>query len=154
MRFFSISPPRTVRVVAAASLILAAGCGGGSSSGLPNPGSTALCDANAGSIAIARPSSGYPQNGNTIEIVASTSSDQLNQFPGQFDLNLVDNFGAEIDSGFLSATPDQNGPHPYTNDFFYVGSLPTSLLPGRTYTVYLNAPSTNCTRGVIGQIYT
>jgi hypothetical protein len=136
------------------SLVLLAACGGGGS-GLSNPGSTALCDQNAGAISVARPTPGYPQNGNQIEIVSSTNTDQLNGNPGQFDLNLVDNFGNEIDTGFLTPVPDTGGPHPYTNDFFYAGTLPGGgLFSNRTYTVYLNAPNTNCTRGFIGQIFT
>ena len=93
-------------------------------------------------------------NGNNIEIVDSVNTDQLNQFPNQFDLNLVDQFGSEIDTGFLAAVPDGGGPHPYTNDFFYQGLLPTNLNAGRTYNVYLNAPNTNCSRGFVGQIFT
>ncbi|MEA2719087.1 MAG: hypothetical protein QOJ39_951 [Candidatus Eremiobacteraeota bacterium] len=157
MRTPSLHPARLARALFAASfLVAAAGCGGGSgSSTLPNPGSNQICDPNAGAISIARPSPGFPQNGNSIEIVESTGQDQLHQFTGQFDLNLFDRAtGQEIDTGFLTAVPDPSGPHPYSNDFYYAGTLSQNLLSGRTYDVYLNAPNTNCTRGLIGQIFT
>jgi hypothetical protein len=154
VRIFSHHPARLARAVFVASLaMVAAGCGGGSSSsGLPN--NNQICDSNAGAISIARPINGFGMNGNNIEIVDSVNTDQLNQFPNQFDLNLVDQFGSEIDTGFLAAVPDGGGPHPYTNDFFYQGLLPTNLNAGRTYNVYLNAPNTNCSRGFVGQIFT
>ena len=118
MRIFSHHPARLARALFAASLVVvAAGCGGGSgSSGLPN--TNALCDSNAGSITLARPTSGFPMNGNNVEIVASTNTDQLNQFTNQFDLNLVDQFNNEIDTGFLTAVNDNGGFHPYAQDFF------------------------------------
>jgi hypothetical protein len=149
---FSARLTRTALV--AASLVIAAGCGGGGGSSIPNSGSTAICDSNGVALSVARPTPGYPQNGNQIEIVDSTNTDQLNGFTSQFDLNLIDNFGNEIDTGFLTPVPDQSGPHPYTNDYFYAGSLNGNLQPGRTYNVYLNAPNTNCTRGFVGQIFT
>ena len=155
MRFFRFAAPRAVRALFAASLVAAAGCSGGSSgSTLPNPGSTAICDSNAGAISLARPTPGFPQNGNSIEIVASTNNDQLNQFTNQFDLNLIDNFGQEIDTGFLTPVSDNGGPHPYSNDFYYAGTLNAPLQGGRTYNVYLNAPNTNCTRGFVGSFST
>lgn len=156
MRNFSFALPRAIRALVAVSLVIAAGCGGGSgSSNLPNPGSNQICDPDAGSITVARPSPGFPQNGNTVEIVSSTNNDQLNRSTGSFDLNLIDrSTGQEIDTGFLTPVPDQGGPHPYTNDFFYAGTLSQNLLAGRTYDVYLNAPNTNCTRGLVGQVFT
>ena len=55
----------------------------------------------------------------------------------------------------LSILPDNGGPHPYSTDFYYQGNLNgTTLLSGRTYTVYLNAPATQCTPGLVGQIFT
>ncbi len=155
MRIFSHHPARLTRAVFVASLALvAAGCGGGSGSGLPN--GNQICDSNAGSISIARPTPGFSQNGNAIEIVDSTNTDQLNGFTNQFDLNIVDqsNNSNEVDTGFLTAVADVGGPHPYTNDFFYAGTLNSNLLAGRTYNVFLNAPNTNCTRGLVGQIFT
>lgn len=155
MRIFSLVPARLVRALLAVSVVAAAGCGGGSGSTLPNPGSTAVCDSNAAGISLARPTPGFSQTSpNTIEIVANGNADQLGQFTNQFDLNLLDQFGNEIDTGFLSGVPDQGGPHPYGSDFFYAGTLQGSLQFGRTYTVYLNAPSTACTRGIIGSFTT
>ena len=153
MRIFSHRSARFVRALFVVSLFAAAGCGGGSS-GLPNSGSNALCDSNSQGLQVARPTPGFGQNGNNIEIVDNGNGDQLNQFTNQFDLNLIDNFGSEIDTGFLSLVADPNGPHPYTSDFFYQGALNSGLLPGRTYNVYLNAPNTNCTRGFVGSFST
>ena len=154
MRIFSHHPARLARALFAASFVVAAGCAGGSGSSLPNPGSNGVCDPNAAGIQLARPTNGFPQNGNAIEIVANGNADQLFQFTNQFDLNLIDQFRGEIDTGFLSLVPDQPGPHPYAMDFFYAGTLNSGLQSGRTYSVYLNAPNTNCTPGFVGSIFT
>jgi hypothetical protein len=156
VRIFRHHPVRLARALVVASIVVAAaGCGGGSSnSTLPNPGSNAICDANAGSIAVARPSPGFGQNGNTIEIVSSSGSDDLHSFPNQFDLNLRDNFNNIIITGALTPVPDNTGPHPYTTDFYYQGTLQSPLQAGLTYSVFLNAPNTNCTPGFIGSFST
>ena len=156
MRNFSFALPRAVRALVAVSLVIAAGCGGGSgSSNLPNPGSNQICDPDAGSITIARPSPGFPQNGNTIEIVSSSGSDQLHSNPPAFDLILNDNFGGQLVTSTLTLVPDNGGPHPYTTDFYYQGTIQNgTLVGGRTYNVFLNAPQTQCTPGFIGQIFT
>ncbi len=129
MRTSSLHPARLARTVIAASLfVVAAGCAGGSgSSTLPNPGSTGICDPDAGSISVARPTIGFPQNGNSVEIVSSSQTDQLHGRPDQFDLNVVDTtFGQELDTGPLSLVPDLSGPHPYTTDFYYSGTFRTA----------------------------
>ncbi len=153
MRTPSSRPSRLVRALFAVALVALAGCGGGGSS-LPN--SNGICDSNAGSISLARPGQAPQNNPSQIEIVASTNTDQLNQSTSQFDLNLVDNFGNEIDTGPLTAVSDTGGPHPYTNDFFYAGTLlnGASLQFGRTYNVYLNAPNSACQRGFVGSFST
>jgi hypothetical protein len=153
VRIFRQHPVRLARALVVASVMIAAtGCGGGgSSSTLPNPGSNALCDSNAQSISLARtPGAGS----NTIEIVSSTDQDQLHGFPNQFDLNLRDNFNNVIITGALSLVADSSGPHPYTNDFFYSATLQNPVQGGVTYSVYLNAPSTNCTPGFVGSFST
>ncbi|MDQ6926791.1 MAG: hypothetical protein M3154_11220 [Candidatus Eremiobacteraeota bacterium] len=156
MRIFRPHPVRLARALVAASIVVvAAGCaGGGSSSTLPNPGSNAICDPNAASISIARPSPGFGTNGNSIEIVSSTDQDQLHGSPNQFDLNLRDSFGNVLVTGPLSLVNDNGGYHPYTNDFYYVGTLQTALQGGVSYSVFLNAPNTNCTPGFIGSFST
>jgi hypothetical protein len=156
VRIFRHHPVRLARALVAVSLFAAAGCGGGgsSSSTLPNPGSNAICDSNAQSITLARPTAGFGQNGNTIEIVSSTDQDQLHGNPSAFDLNLRDNFNNVIITGPLSLVADSGGPHPYSNDFYYVGTLQTPLQGGLTYNVFLNAPSTNCTPGFVGSFST
>jgi hypothetical protein len=149
----SSRPSRHVRALFAVALIALAACSGGSST-LPNPGSTGICDPDAGSISLARPSVGFSQNGNSIEIVSSSSTDQLHGNPGQFDLILRDNFNNEIDTGFLTLVPDPNGPHPYSSDFYYQGTLQGNLSFGRSYNVFLNAPSTACSPGFVGSFST
>jgi hypothetical protein len=155
VRTLSSHPSRHVRALFAVAVVALAGCGGGGSS-LPNPGSNQVCDPDAGSISLARPSFGFSQNGNAIEIVSSSSTDQLHGNPSQFDLIIRDNFNNEIDTGVLSLVSDTGGPHPYTNDFFYAGTPlnNASLQFGRTYNVYLNAPNTNCTPGFVGSFST
>ena len=148
MRIFRHHPVRLARALIAASIVLAAGCGGGSNSALPNSGNGQLCDSNAGSISIARPTPGFPANGNTIEIVSSSSTDDLHGNPGAFDLNLNN---SSISTSPLSILPDTTGPHPYTTDFYYQATLPAGL-PSGTYSVYLNAPNSPCTPGFIGTV--
>ena len=133
-----------------------AGCaGGGSSSTIPNPGSNQVCDPDAAGIQLARPTPGFAQTSpNAVEIVANGNADQLGRFTSQFDLVLLDQFNAEIDTGFLSAVADPGGPHPYSSDFFYQGTANSALQSGRTYRVFLNAPNTNCTPGFVGQFST
>jgi hypothetical protein len=146
VRIFRPHPVRLARALIAASVIIAAGCGGGSNSTLPNSGNGQLCDSNAGSISIARPSIGFPANGNTIEIVSSSSTDDLHGNPGAFDL-LLNN---SIATSTLSILPDNNGPHPYTTDFYYQANL--NGIPSGTYNVFLNAPNSACTPGFIGTV--
>lgn len=156
MRTVMVRPARLVRALLALSFVVAAGCGGGSGSAvLPN--NYGICDSNAGSIAVARPTSGYPSNGNSVEIVSSSQSDFLYGNPTAFDLLLTSNFSGDpqVTTSPLSLVPDTGGPHPYTTDFFYQGNISNgSLLPGRTYNVYLNAYGTGCTPGLVGQIFT
>jgi hypothetical protein len=157
VRTFLPRPVRLARALVVASIVVAAGCGGGSSgnSTIPNGGNNnGLCDFNAQSISLARPTPGFGQNGNTIEIVSSTSSDDLHGNPTAYDLNLRDNFNNVIITGPLSLVADPSGPHPYTNDFYYQGTLQTALQGGVTYSVYLNVPSSGCTPGFVGSFST
>ena len=158
MRTLSSHPSRlVVKALFAVAIVTLAGCAGGGGSTLPNPGSTGVCDPTATGIQLARPTPGFPSNGNAIEIVVNGNGDQLGnpQFTSMFDLILRDQFNAEIDTGLLSAVADAGGPHPYSSDFFYAGNVPSnSILAGRTYNVYLNAPNTNCTPGFVGSFST
>jgi hypothetical protein len=154
VRIFRPHPVRLARALIAVSILAAAaGCGGGSGNSLPGSGNGQLCDSNAGSITVARPTPGFGQNGNTIEIVSSSSTDDLHGNPGAFDLNLQSNFGNTI-TGSLSLVPDPSGPHPYTSDFYYQGTLQTPLQAGVTYSVFLNVPSSNCSPGFVGSFST
>ena len=147
MRIFRPHPVRLARALIAVSILAAAGCAGGSSNSLPNSGNGQLCDSNAGSITVARPTFGFPANGNTIEIVSSSSTDDLHGNPGAFDLNLNN---SSLVTSTLSLVPDNNGPHPYTTDFYYQATLPGGL--SGTYNVFLNAPSSNCQPGFVGTV--
>ncbi|MDP9110112.1 MAG: hypothetical protein M3M96_00555 [Candidatus Eremiobacteraeota bacterium] len=148
MRNSSHNPLRLARAVVVASIVLAASCGGGTSSSIPNGGNNnAVCDFNAQSISLARtPSAGQ----NTIEIVSSTGADDLHGNPASYDLNLRDSFNNLIVTGALSLVPDNSGPHPYTNDFYYSGTLQTAVQAGVTYSVYLNVPNSGCQPGFVG----
>jgi len=159
----SSHPVRLARALCVVSVLALAACGGGGStgtSGIPNPGSNAICDSNSQGLQLARPGpgqGGVSSGTNTIEIVSSGNSDQLYQSYQQFDLILRDNFGNQIVTGPLSLVADPSGPHPYPNppgDFYYSGTLQGGLTPGDFYTVYLNAPNTNCTPGVVGSFST
>ena len=146
---------RLARALVVASVVALAACGGGGNSTVPNGGNNnGLCDFNAQSISLARPTPGFGQNGNTIEIVSSTSSDDLHGNPTAYDLNLRDNFNNVIITGPLSLVPDPSGPHPYTNDFYYQGTLQSSLQAGVTYSVYLNVPNSGCQPGFVGSFST
>jgi hypothetical protein len=153
-------PVRLARALCVVSVLALAACGGGGSTGtagIPNPGSNAICDSNAQSLQLARPfqgQTGVSSGTNTIEIVSSTDQDQLHASFQQFDLILRDNFGNQIVTGPLTLVADTGGPHPYTNDFYYSGSLQGGLIGGDFYTVYLNAPNTNCTPGQVGTFST
>lgn len=156
MRTFRPRPVRLARALVVASVVALAACSGSNgSSTIPNGGNNnTICDFNAQSISLARPTLGFPQNGNTIEIVSSTSSDDLHANPTAYDLNLRDNFNNVIITGPLSLVADTNGPHPYTNDFYYQGTLQGSLQAGRTYNVFLNIPTSGCTPGFVGSFST
>jgi hypothetical protein len=148
VRIFRHHPVRLARALIAVSILAAAaGCGGGSGNSLPGSGNGQLCDSNAGSITIARPTNGFPSNGNTIEIVSSSSTDDLHGNPGAFDLFLNNNSNV---TSTLSLVADPNGPHPYTTDFFYQASLPAGL--SGTYNVFLNVPNSTCQPGFIGTV--
>ncbi|HEX3551292.1 MAG TPA: hypothetical protein VHT53_12990 [Candidatus Elarobacter sp.] len=161
MRIPSSSPARIVRAVLTASfLIVAAGCGGGSAgtNPIPYPGSNQLCDANSSGEALDRPSpgqTGVSTGTNTIEIVSNGNSDQLYQSYSQFDLILVGSRGDQLVTGPLSLSgADTTGNHPFPSDYYYTGTIQGTLQFGESYTVELNAPSTNCTPGVVGTFYT
>ena len=142
--------------VVVASLVLLAACGGGSSgtAPVPNPGSSNYCDANNAGITTARPTPGFSTGNGQVEIVANGNGDQLFQSYTQFDLNLIDNFGNRFVTGPLSLTNDNNGPHPFNSDFYYVGTVAGGLPTGDVFSVYLNDPNTNCTLLPVGQIQT
>ncbi len=156
----STHPVRLARALCVVSVLALAACGGGGSTGtngIPNPGSNALCDFNSQGLQLARPGpgqTGVSSGTNTIEIVDNGNGDQLFSSYQQFDLILRDNFGNTLVTGPLNLVSDPNGPHPYASDFYYSGTLQGGLVSGDFYTVYLNAPNTNCTPGQVGSFST
>jgi hypothetical protein len=153
-------PVRLARALCAVSLLALAACAGGGSSGtagIPNPGSSNICDPDSQGLQLARPGpgqTGVSSGTNTIEIVSNGNGDTLFRSYQQFDLILRDNFGNQLVTGPLNLVSDPNGPHPYNSDFYYSGTLQSGLISGDFYTVYLNAPNTNCTPGVVGSFST
>jgi hypothetical protein len=138
-----------------------AACGGGGSSGtagIPNPGSNQICDPNSQGLQLDNPrpfASGVSTGMNTIEIVSNGNADQLYQSFAQFDLILQGSRGDQLVTGPLSLSPPDNSNKPFASDFYYTGTLQNgSLQFGETYTVFLNAPNTNCTPGQVGQFST
>ena len=161
MRTHSPSSLRFARaLIAAALLVPVAACGGGSSgtSPLPNPGSSQTCDTanNFVGVTLARPTPGFPNTAGQIEIVSGSSNDDLHGSFAQFDLNLIDNSGNRVVTGPLSIVSDSGGPKPYgpNNAFYYSGTLQQTPISGDVYTVYLNAPNSNCTLLPLGTIQT
>jgi len=160
VRHLMIRPARLVRALLALSFVAAAGCGGGSTgtNPIPNPGSNQICDANSQGEALANPNpgqTGVSAGTTTIKIVSYGNSDQLYSSYQQFDLILAGSRGDQIVTGPLSLTTRQAGDNqPFPSDFYYSGTLQGSLQFGETYTVYLNAPQTNCTPGAVGTFST
>jgi len=154
-------PVRLARALCVVSVLALAACGGSGSTGtngIPNPGSNQICDANSQGLQLARPGpgqGGVSSGTNTIEIVDNGNSDQLFQSYQQFDLDVIDQqSGQVIVTGPLNLVSDPSGPHPYQSDYYYSGTLQGSLIPGRFYNVYLNAPNTQCTQGLVGSFST
>ena len=154
MRTHSSSPRLARAAVVLLSAVLLAACGGGSSGTTPPGNSYGYCDPDAQSITTARPTAGFPTGNGNVEIVSSTNNDTLNRSYQSFDLNLVDNFGNRFATGPLNAVNDNQGPHPFTNDFYYSGQVPGGLPTGDSFAVYLNIPSSSCTVQFVGTIQT
>lgn len=161
MRIFRHHPVRLARALIAASVFIAAGCGGSGSGTSALPFNGGSCDPGT-SISLAFPNNtngnfatGVPTNIGRVEIVASGQSNTIGNSFTQFDTILVpsNGFGSNVQGGFLTLTSDQNGPHPYTSDFYYNSSIPT-LQAGVTYTVYINVPTNSCQPIPFGQFST
>jgi len=161
-----IRPARLVRALLALSLVVAAGCGGGTTGTNPVPFfGNGLCDPQT-SVQLAFPNdtsgnptpTGVSTNIGHIEIVAQSNSTALGQSAASWDTiliptNGVSQVGPAITGGFLTIASDPNGPHPFTTDFYWNSSVPT-LQPGLLYVVQLNVPSSNCQPVTIGQFGT
>jgi hypothetical protein len=167
VRHFRFALPRTVRALLAVSLVVAAGCGGSSSSGtgtVPFFGN-GICDPQT-SVQLAFPNNtsgnGTPTGVSTtighVEIVAASNTTALGNSSASWDTILVptngiSQIGPSITGGFLTVAADPNGPHPFSTDFYWNSSIPT-LQAGVLYIVQLNVPSSNCTPVTIGQFGT
>lgn len=168
MRNFSFALPRTIRVLVAVSLVIAAGCGSSSSgTGTVPFFGNGLCDPQT-SVQLAFPNNtsgnGVPTGVSTtighVEIVANSNTTALGNSYQSWDTILVptngnSQIGPSITGGFLTLASDPNGPHPFgpTGDFYWNSSIPT-LQAGVLYIVQLNVPNSNCTPVTIGQFGT
>jgi hypothetical protein len=138
----------------AATLALAA-CGGGSTGTTLPPNTLGPCDPGT-QVELARPfqgQTGIPPSTTSIEIVANGNGNTLGNSFQNFDLFLQPSVGGTITSSPLAAVQDTSGPHPFGSDFFYSGNIP-GLQFGVTYTVFLNAFTSNCSPVNIGSFST
>jgi hypothetical protein len=127
---------------AAALLVALTACGGGGSGlggiiGL-NPGPGPVCNAGT-QVQLANPQpgqTGVSPNISQITIVANGNSNLLYNSYNQWYLTLTNQFGQSIPGGNLTLVSDQNGPHPYSSDFYYASSIP-QLQQGATWQVNL-----------------
>lgn len=133
-----------LRLTLAAGLLVAlTACGGG---GLGNIGGIGgfngggpICNSGT-QVQLADPQPGQTGVSPTIGrivIVANGNSNNLYNTYNQWYLTLRDQFGDTITSGNLNLVSFQNGPHPYSSDFYYsanIGQLPS----GATWQVNLN----------------
>jgi len=146
-----------IRLAGAALIsILLSACGGGSS-GSTFGNTFGSCDPGT-AVQLARPAqgqTGVSTGQNPIEIVASSDQNTLHANYSNFSLILQpqNGGGSTITSSPLNIVPDNSGPHPFTSDFFYSGSVPT-LQFGTVYTVLLNEPTLGCTPVAIGSFST
>ena len=161
MRIFRSHPVRLARALIAASVFIAAGCGGSGSGTSALPFNGGSCDPGT-SISLAFPNNtngnfptGVATNIGHVEIVASGNNNIIGSSFTQFDTVLVpsNGFGGNVQGGFLTQASDPNGPHPYSSDFYYNSSIPT-LQGGITYTVYINVPNNSCQAIPFGQFST
>lgn len=140
---------------AAGCAALLTACGSGSN-GSSLPSTFGSCDPGT-SVQLARPINGQTNvstSQGSIEIVASNNNNTIGTNYAQFDLILQPQSGGfPTNSSNLTPVSDTSGPHPFTNDFFYAGNVPT-LSFGTVYTVLLNEPSTNCQPVAIGSFST
>lgn len=160
--FWSAPAARAFLIACTACVLTACGGGGSSSSNgsnyVPNQ---SYCNPQQG-IQLARPlngQSGVSSSTGSIEIVADGSQNgnpaSLYQTYQSWDIVVVPQFGGgQTTTGPLQLTSDTSGPHPYNQDFYFVGNLQGGLAPGQVYNVYLNTFTTNCNAVQIGQFST
>jgi hypothetical protein len=161
-----IRPARLVRALLAVSLVVVAGCGGGSTgNALPPFFGNGACDPQT-SVQLAYPNdtsgnptpTGVSTNIGHVEIVAQSNTTALGSSSASWDTiliptNGVSQIGNAISGGFLTVASDPNGPHPFTTDFYWNSSIPT-LQPGVLYVVQLNVPNSTCSPVTVGQFGT
>ncbi|PZR58284.1 MAG: hypothetical protein DLM50_04005 [Candidatus Meridianibacter frigidus] len=110
-------------------------------------------------VQLARPQNqAFASNVSSLEIVASDNNTVLGQSPGSWFLQAQGNFsGQPVFTSALGAVPDPGGFHPFPNDFFFSGSLGTTLPAGETWTVSLvqgQAGNATCTPLTLGEFST
>ncbi len=135
---------RVLRIITAGALLAAlCACGGGGGGNIFGPGGGNIgqqtCDPGT-SVQLARPAYGsYASNVSNIEIVASGNNNTLSNTYQNWNVSVVNQYSGQTFTGNqLSPVPDTNGPHPFTQDFYYNSQLNTTLPSGNTWNVYLN----------------
>jgi len=129
-----------MRIAALGALLAVAACGGGGGSGFGNGSNPGLAQCNPGTqVELARPAPNqYAGNVTSIEIVANGSNNALNQSFGSWFLQVQDTLGdPPFTSNALARASDPGGPHPFLSDFYYSGTLGTTLPAGYTWYVSL-----------------
>lgn len=88
-----------------------------------------------------------------ITIVAAGNSNNLFRAHNQWILTIMDNTGTLWTGSVLQLTPDPNGPHPYSSDFFYSSNIPI-LDAGRKYQAFLSTLNGTCAPHPLGSFST
>lgn len=143
-------------ILVSVSLSFAVGCGGSSGNNPAPP--LGPCNPDA-QVQLSIPVQGSINNSSNItsvEIVANGSNNQLYSSFAQYQLVAIPSFGGTFAStNNLSRASDPNGYHPYQNDFYYAANFNSNqFVSGTTYSIYLNAQSTNCQPSFVGSFST
>ena len=147
---------RFLKIATVASAALLAACGGGGGGGGIGPifgggnGSNPYQCSTGTQVTLANPQPGQynvPANVGAVTIVANGNNNYLYQSYNSWQVVLFDNYGNTIPGGNLTLVSDQNGPHPYSSDYYYNSSF-QNLPTGVTWNAYLEQNgAANCPLG-------